>query len=162
MSKIEIEISETILSKIGSKGDPKSIIEKLVNDSFGPHRTEGKRKSAQSPFLQEIKDIYLGWYRTTFTYEYQWQGKDSKALGQMVQKLKSVIKQKSGATVVPADEVIRAFRFILLNLPDWYKNNNADLNTLNGHFNAILQQIRSNESTRKTNAERISQKYAGY
>lgn len=90
--------------------------------------------------MENLKKVYLDFYGDLSGTPYFWQGKDAKALGGLVAKLKKSIQEKSG-NVPGAEEVEAGFKHLLQNLPPWFLEKNPELSTINGNYNSIVNQI---------------------
>ena len=123
----------------------------------GKKNQENNVKGKPSPFFENFKLKYLEWKNKQGDIPYVWSGKDNKAMGQLISKIKQLIfeKEKNSAKKekeytslndIPAEEVLGALSYILANMPEWYKANNSSISVINSNLNEIIQQIKSNKN----------------
>lgn len=111
-------------------------------DENGKDGTEGKPfetfGSGGLPF--QCRQIFLN------TWEgYQWDLKDSQAVGRLIGKIKGVItdsQKRKGEIIGATDQKVIDFLTMLLQkLPKWYAERNRDVEGLDSKFNRIVNEI---------------------
>lgn len=113
----------------------------------------------KSTFMQECKDIFIFWYASK-DLKYIWKPKDNKGLGGIIKCIKILLKEKFNGKV-PPEEIKKTIAYILKNLPEWYVKNNCEVQTINGNFNSIVNQIKNGRTKQATEnrIESILNKY---
>jgi hypothetical protein len=86
---------------------------------------------------------------------YVWFDEDNKHLKSLVQKIQSSIKQTQSK--VSVDET---FRFMLDNLPDWWRNKKFTLANLNNNYNEIINEIQQSNGKDQSNTAQELDQYA--
>ena len=113
----------------------------VQTESLPPEDKGGKkgkqRKNPNPEVYNEIKGIWLDWYKQQKGNPWYWTGKDGKALTQIINKL-NFFNQKAGDGAAVAD----LFRHILGNIRDRWILDNLSPSVINGKFNEICAQIK--------------------
>lgn len=82
---------------------------------------------------------------------YYWQAKDGKALKGIITKITFRWKNKHGSDPSDAD-VVNSFRWMLDNLPDWFKDK-WDTSMIESKFEVIVKQILEDRKNGKSNSD---------
>lgn len=80
-------------------------------------------------------NYFLEAYKKSYGYAYQMNGRDGKALNNVIKKIEATN---------PGADVYSVFRFIIDNYPQWYKENCFTMPVFDNNFNQLIQQIKKN------------------
>lgn len=112
---------------------------------------EPDTKEKQQTVFNRCQHIFCDYYTKETGLNYVFQGKEGKALKELIDKISGLINQ-------PTDEVVIAsFTAMIQNLPDWYKQNQFSLPVINKKFNEIIASINKNGKGKQQSG--ISQSY---
>lgn len=99
---------------------------------------EPQTKEKKVSLFTQCRDMFLATYKEHTKMQYSFVAMDGRALSQLIDKVQCLIEYKGDK------EVIETFRALLVNLPDWYKQNAFSLVIINNKFNEIVASIRKN------------------
>lgn len=156
IAKIAVTDTVTVKDTVTVSGNVKD----TVKDTVKVIKKKRKKEGETSSLFNLFKSEFIKTYQEITGNEYYYDGKSAGNLKPLIAKIKHSIEskkekgsgQKENAT---DDEVIGSLNYILLNLPDWYKEN-LSIAILNSKYNELINQLRNgkNSSIRKDNAKR--------
>lgn len=115
---------------------------------------EAKAKDQQERIFTRCQRVFANLYQQKTGLVYSFGAKEGKALKEILSKLTS---QTANTT---DDELALTFEALILNLPDWYKQNAFSLPRINGNFNEIVANIRSNGRQQQSGGNDLKSKIA--
>jgi len=137
----------------GSNTPKVKVYKGIVNNIDSSIVVEPAGSTEKKPVLHQLlcevwlKELHPGW---TFTAQH---GKEIKSIGE---KFKKLLKDQNKE---PTDIAVSdAFRYMCLNLPEWYKD--KDLSKINSGFNEIIQQIKNLKNGNAYSKNQPKSKYA--
>lgn len=113
---------------------------------------EPDTKEKQQTVFNQCQRLFCDSYtKETNGLIYVFEGKDGKALKELIDKLQTIIKTNSSF------DIVHSFNMLITNLPDWYKQNAFSLSVINKKFNEIIASINKNGKANERSG--ISQSY---
>ena len=120
---------------------------------YEPETKESRDRQSQKQqtLFNRCQQIFCDYYTKETGLTYVFEGKEGKALKELINKV-------SGLTYPPTDDnVVDSFTAMIQNLPDWYKQNQFNLPVINSKFNAIVASISKNGKGKQQSG--VSQSY---
>jgi hypothetical protein len=112
---------------------------------------EPDTKEKQQTVFNRCQQMFCDYYTKETGLTYIFEGKEGKALKELINKV-------SGLIYPPTDDnVVDSFTAMIQNLPDWYKQNQFSLPVINKKFNEIIASINKNGKGKQQSG--ISQSY---
>lgn len=115
---------------------------------------EAQAKGQQESLFTKCRQIFSDHYTYKTGLVYSFGAKEGKALKDIIDKLTS---QTANANDT---ELALTFEALILNLPDWYKQNAFSLPRINGNFNEIVANIRNNGRQQQSGGNDLKSKLA--
>jgi len=105
-----------------------------------------KEKSLEEKSLHaKCKVVYESWCLKTDRV-FDWNGMQAKSLNLITDKIRKGYFEKFKAESTD-EKIIEGFTLIMDHLPDWYKENDFSLATINSKYSGIINQIKSKNGT---------------
>lgn len=99
----------------------------------------------------QCKEIFISEGKKNDKIVY-WTGREGRSLNEIITKIKFLYldTNKKEAT---DEETVQGFEILITNLPEWDKQNNYDINSINSGFNRISNKLKSGNGFNQTNSE---------
>ncbi|WP_053405153.1 hypothetical protein [Persicobacter sp. CCB-QB2] len=95
-------------------------------------------KEMESRIFNQCKGYFSQQYQNHTQVPLMWSAKDAGALKDIMKKLNQLTEGKT--------PVVEAFQYLIINLPDWYKSHGFSLPVINGKFNELIAEIKTNRN----------------
>lgn len=141
------------LKALRNKKASKEQLREALAASLGVEYEPETKEKAQTLFTQ-FRNAFSKAYKEHTKIDYSFGVRDGVAIKQLIEKIQCLIEYKS-----PAD-ALATFEALLLNLPDWYKQNAFSLSVINSKFNEIVASIRKNGRQQQSGGNDLESKLA--
>jgi hypothetical protein len=114
----------------------------------------GKKKPILKiiPHHEEMFSIAKDWY-VSKEYDYPELKKHKKYIKSICEKIENSIKDRGDNSNPTPKDLIDSFEIILKNMPDWWiENSQISLTTINKNFSKIIDQIKRNATSKKSDS----------
>lgn len=106
----------------------------------------------------EMKGLFEDYYKSKKGVIYYYDGKSAGNLKQIIQKIRAVSPKEE----VSDEQVLTAWKYILLNLNDTWVLDNLDLNIINSKFNTIISKIKNGSTNSNGTHETVGGTAKGF
>jgi hypothetical protein len=131
----------------------KAQLREALAASLGVEYEQPNKEKEKTLFVQ-CRDTFLEAYKKHTGIDYSFEAKDGRSLASIIGKLKDRQPSKS-------DELLHgSFIFLIIKLPDWYKQNAFSLTVINNKFNEIVASITQNGNGQQQTGDSLESKLA--
>lgn len=99
------------------------------------YETEPEAKERLQTVFNRCQQMFCDYYAKETGFTYLFEGKDGKALKELIGKVSGLIYPATD------DNVVDSFTAMIQNLPNWYRDNAFSLPVINKKFNEIIVSI---------------------